>query len=185
MEVLKASPSNSQDPHLTPQKGTEISVFSYHGEERVGELLAVRQNSLLMLKENYNFNLKNLDFIFKVNQSEIEQVVVEGNSNLGLGIALGVAASVVAGFIIYSSNYDESASSGLFNIDFRAMNAFEESIGTIILTTIGLTTLGVIIGLVTSTPDTVIDIIDENDIQGLRKYSRFPFGEPKEFQAIE
>ncbi len=173
----------NKDPHLISQKGTEISVLSYYGEERVGELLAVRRNSLLMLKDDCYFNLKNLDCIWKANQSEIEQVVIEGNSYLALGIGLGLVTSAIAGALIYQSNYEEDASSNF--IDFRAANAFGESFGTIILTTIGLTTLGAIIGLVTSTPDTVVDIIDENDIQGLSKYARFPFGEPKEFQAIE
>lgn len=181
--ISAASPSIIKNLKSVSKKGTEISVFFHEGEERVGELLAVRQNSLLMLKENCEFSPKKLDCIWKANQSEIEQVIIEGNSYLGLGLGLGLIASTVAGVWIYRSNYDEEANTSF--IDFRAMDSFEKSISAIIFSTIGLTALGIIIGEVSSTPDTVVDIIDENDIQGLRKFSRFPLSEPKEFKAIE
>lgn len=81
-------------------KGSEIKIIKLSGEEKQGELLAVRSNSILMY--NPDCNQDNLVFpecVWKENESEISKVIIEGKSNIALGIGLGLLASVVAGIM--------------------------------------------------------------------------------------
>jgi hypothetical protein len=180
-----ASMNESKNAKPTLTRGTEMRIFKVSGEEKYGELLSVRKSYLLMYKSECENDLSFPDCVWKENESEINKVIIEGNSNLGLGIGLGLIASVVAGAIIYFSNYDDGKNDGMFNIDFAHMNAYEKSITPIILSTISLTALGIIIGLETSTPDTEIRIDNEGDIQGLRKYARYQYEEPTQLKNIE
>ena len=167
-------------------KGSEIKIIKLSGEEKQGELLAVRSNSILMY--NPDCNQDNLVFpecVWKENESEISKVIIEGKSNIALGIGLGLLASVVAGIIIYDSNYEEDKKEGLFDIDFSHIDAFKKSLLPILVATISLTTIGGLIGLEFSTPDTELNIIDDADFQGLSKYARYPNEEPTHLKKIE
>lgn len=161
-------------------KGIEIKIIKKTGEEKFGELLSVRKNSLILYNPGCNDNIIINDCVWKENKSDIDKLVIEGKSNLGLGIGLGLAASVVSSIIIYKSYYDRSETAFL-----RGIDAFESSIGTIIITIAGLTALGAIIGSETSTPDKEINIIDDENIYGLSQYSRYPEQEPPQLQAME
>ncbi|MBE0571507.1 MAG: hypothetical protein IH618_08185 [Ignavibacteriaceae bacterium] len=160
-------------------KGAEVSTYMDDGSETSGELLSVRKNSILLLNPECDDRLLNPDCINQIKASEIDRLVVKGNSNVILGVSLGLLASVVVGAIIYQSNY-ESSSSWL-----RGLAAYEKSKTPIILSSIGLITLGATIGIFTSTPDEVINIYSENDIRGLSSYSRYPKEEPKQLKKIQ
>lgn len=172
--------SENQDKEFAFAKGKLIKLIKSSGEVKYGELLFVRNNSLIMYKSECYNNRFMPDCVWKENESGLKRVIIEGNSNLGLGIASGIILSVITGFVIYNSTYEKEEGSW-----FREINALEKSIGTIILSTIGLTTLGVIIGLATSTPDTEIEIINEEDIHGLSKYARYQNEEPSQLKAIK
>jgi hypothetical protein len=161
------------------QKGDEVSAYMNDGREISGELLSVRVNSILLLNSDCNERLLKPECINQIKASEIDKLIIEGNSNLGWGIGLGILASVVVGAFIYSSNYQNT--SGWF----REMNAIEKSISPIVLSSIGCITLGVTIGIFTSTKDEVIKIYSEDDIRGLSYYSRYPNKEPDELRKVK
>lgn len=180
-----SSLSENKAKESTSANGEVIKIIRNSGEEIYGELLFVRKNSLIMYKSECDNNRIMPDCVWKENESELKRVIINGNSNLGLGIGLGVAASLIVGTIIYFSNYDEDKKDGVFGIDFRHMEAYDKSIVPIICSTIGLTTLGVIIGMETSTPDDNIEIFNEEDIQGLSKYARYQSEEPSQLKTIK
>jgi len=107
-----------------------------------GELLSVRRNSLLLLNPDCDERLLKPECINQIKAAEINKLVIEGNSNLGWGIGLGILASVFVGAIIFNSNYDS-------NRWLAGMVAYDKSITPIILSSIGLITLGATDGIAT------------------------------------
>ena len=146
------------------------------GRETSGELLSVRKNSILLLNPECDKRLLNSNCINQVKTSEINKLVIEGNSNLGWGIGLGLLVSIFVGAIIYQLNY-ESSSFGPGNV--------EEVANSISIATVCCLGIGACIGLLTSTPDEVIEPFSEDDIVGLRYYSRFPKEEPNRLKKIK
>ena len=159
-------------------EGADVNVYMTNGLEASGELLFVRENSLLILKPECKDNLINPDCISHMSSVEIDKLIIEGNSNLGWGIGFGLLASVIAGVLIYQSNFDSSRW-------LSGAVAWEKSKLPIILSTVGCFTLGVTIGIYTSTPDEVIEPFSEDDLKGLSFYSRYQMEEPNELKKIK
>jgi len=159
-------------------KGADVNVYLTNGLEASGELLSVREHSLLILKPECKDILINPDCISHMSYVETDKLIIEGNSNLGWGIGFGLLASVIAGVLIYQSNFDSSRW-------LSGAAAWENSKLPIILSTIGCFTLGVTIGIYTSTPDEVIESFSEYDLKGLSFYSRYQMEEPAELQKIK
>jgi hypothetical protein len=160
------------------EKGSEVCAYMNDGKETSGELLSVRKRSILILKPDCDENLNNLDCVIHRKASEIDKLIIKGNSNVGWGIGLGLLASLVAAAFIYSSNYDS-------NSWLASVAAYNKSKTPVILSSIGLITLGTTVGILTSTPDKTIEPFSENDIVGLSSYSRFPEREPDRLKKVE
>lgn len=141
-------------------KGADVSVYRNDGDIISGELLSVKNNSMLVLKQECIEIAMESDCTEKINTSEINKLIIVGNSNLGEGIILGLLAAAAVAAVIYLSNENNS----ILNEDSG------ELIG---ITSLGCIALGVTIGILTSTPDKVIDPFSEDDISGLSTYSRF------------
>jgi len=159
-------------------KGVDVNVYMTNGLEASGELLSVRENSLLILKPECKDNLINPDCISHMSSVEIDKLIIEGNSNLGWGIGLGLLASVIAGAFIYQSNFESSRW-------LAGAAAWGKSESPIIISTVCCLTLGVIIGILTSTQDEVIEPFSEDDLKGLSTYSRYPSNEPNKLKKIK
>ena len=155
------------------EKGAEVSAYMNDGRETSGELLSVRANSILLFNSDCDKRLLKQECINQINANEINKLVIEGNSNLGWGIGLGLLAAVVAGATVFQSYNDGSFLWG------------RDAILPTILSTVGCITLGVTIGIFTSTPDEEIKIYSEEDIRGLSYYSRYPNKEPDELQKVK
>lgn len=155
------------------KKGSEVCAYMNDGRETSGELLSVRKNSLLILNIDCNNDLLNPDCINQTNFAEIGKLVIQGNSNLGLGIGLGLLASVIVGTLVFQSYNDGSFLWGY------------DAILPTILSTVGLTTLGAAIGIATSTPDQEIKTFSKYEINGLSAYSRYKSNEPNELMKIK
>ena len=84
-------------------KGADVNVYMNNGLETSGELLSVREKSLLLFNPDCDERLLNPECVNHVNTSEIDKLVIKGNSNLGLGIGLGLLASVIVGALIFQS----------------------------------------------------------------------------------
>ena len=61
---------------------------------------------------------------------------------------------------------------------------YDETVPTI-LSTVGCITLGVTIGIATSTPDEVIKTFSKYEMSGLSTYSRYQSNEPNALKKIE
>ncbi|MDH3268590.1 MAG: hypothetical protein OEM46_07015 [Ignavibacteria bacterium] len=155
------------------KEGSEVCAYMNDGRETSGELLLVRKNSLLILKTDCDDDLKNPDCISKINTSEIDRLFIEGNSNLGLGIGFGLLASVIVGALVFQSYNDGSFLWGY------------DAIVPTILSTVGCITLGVTIGIATSTPDEEIKTFSKYEISGLSTHSRYQSNEPNELIKIK
>ena len=153
--------------------GADVSVYLHNSSIVAGELLSVRRNNLLILKQKFHSNIIKTVCIDNINRTEIDEVIIKGNSNLGWGISLGILASVIAGVVIYQSYNDGSLLWGY------------DAITPIILSTVGCITLGVAIGINTSTPDVIINPLDKYEYQRLIKYSRYRYNEPDELKSIK
>jgi hypothetical protein len=158
------------------REGAEVYVFMNDGRETSGELLSVRKNSLLILKPDCDDDLKNPDCISQLETSEIDKLIIKGNSNLGWGIGLGLLTSVVVAGVIYQANYHSSSfGPGIDN----------ETVVSISVSAAGCVILGAIVGILTSTPDEVIEPFSEDDIVGLRAHSRFIEKEPNRLKKVK
>ena len=165
--------SVSENKSFVQNKGDNVSVFKTDNFEESGELLYVRRNSLLLLKQECKNNVLDPNYIDNIKREEIDKIVIKGNSNLGLGMGLGILASVIVGAFIFKS-YDD----GSF------MWAYD-AIAPTIISMVGCISFGVIIGISTSTPDEIINPRDKYEYQRLIDYSRYKFNEPVELKIIQ
>jgi hypothetical protein len=159
-------------------KGANVSVYIKDEYEVSGELLSVREKSLLLLNPGCDERLLKPECINNIKTSEIDKLTIKGNSNVVLGVSLGLLASVVVGAIIYQSNYKSSSTRWGPPIN-------EEAVVSIGVATAGCIIIGTAIGILTSTPDEDIKIYSEKDIRGLRSYSRYPEDEPNQLKKIQ
>ena len=157
-------------------KGAEVYAYLHDGRETSGELLSVRKNSLLILKPECDDNSKNPECISKINTSEIDKLVVEGSSNVAEGLVLGLVASIAVSAIIYQSNHQSSSFGPGIN---------EGTLDAMIIATVCCVGLGTVIGILTSTPDEVIEPFSKYEISGLSTYSRYQSNEPNELKKIK
>jgi len=161
-------------------EGAEVYAYLHDGRETSGELLSVRENSLLILKPECDDNSKNPECISQLNNSEIDKLVVKGNSNVVEGIVLGVVAAIAVSAIIYQSNYQSYNSSS-----FGFGGPGEEAVVSISIAAVCCVGLGAVIGILTSTPDEVIKPFSKYKISGLSAYSRYQSNEPNELKKIK
>lgn len=162
-----------EDKKTKFDKGAYVSVYTNDGGELDGELLSVRRNSLLILKQELKSNVIKSEWTDNINRTEINEVLIKGKSNLGLGIGLGILASVIVGAIIFQS-YDD----GTFMWGYDAITPT-------ILAMVGCISLGAIIGISTSTPNEIINPRDKYEYQRLIEYSRYKYSEPDELKKIQ
>ena len=154
------------------KKGSEVCAYMNDGRETSGELLSVRKTSILILKPDCDENLNNLDCVIHRKASEIDKLIIKGNSNVGWGLGLGILASVVVGAMVFQSYDDGSIYWGY------------DAIFPTLASAVSCITIGTTIGIFTSTQDEVINIYSDKDIRGLSYYSRYPNKEPGELKKI-
>ena len=155
------------------EKGSEVCAYMNDGRETSGELLSVRKTSILILKPDCDENLNNLDCVIHRKASEIDKLIIKGNSNVGWGLGLGILASVVVGAMVFQSYDDGSIYWGY------------DAIFPTLASAVSCITIGTTIGIFTSTQDEVINIYSDKDIRGLSYYSRYPNKEPDELKKIK
>ncbi|MCW9095033.1 MAG: hypothetical protein OQJ74_04230 [Ignavibacteriaceae bacterium] len=131
---------------------------------------------MLILKPDCNDDLKNPDCINQLETSEIDKLIIKGSSNLGWGIGLGLLTSVVVAGVIYQANYHSSSFGP--GID-------EKTAVSIGVAAAGCVIIGTVIGILTSTPDEVIEPFSEYEISGLSTHSRYQSNEPNELKKIK
>lgn len=154
---------------------TEIIVFPKNGKEISGNLLAVRQSSILLYNHDCNDEEIGINCVNKFNGWDIQKVIIPGKSNVVLGVGIGLligTAVVVTGIIIADQPSDMPAINQEWSSTFNFIG-------------VAIAAAGTIIGIVTSTPDKTIEPFSEDDIKGLSVYSRYSYGEPDELKKIK
>ena len=153
--------------------GADIQAFTTSGIKYTGELLSVRKTSLLIFNsENCKDPVNRWECVDQVRTDEIEKLIIEGNSNVRLGLLLGSVAGLISlafttekgGFGLPSSKYSDEVTGGVM---------------------LGCIIVGVVIGIITSTADEVIEPLSEYDISGLSAYATYPYEEPKDLKKIK
>jgi hypothetical protein len=168
-------PSSIIQPRADNYKGSEIIVLGKNGTETSGNLLVVHPGSILLYNEGCNDEPIDINCVNKFNSSDIQKVIIPGQSNVGWGVGIGLllgTAVAVTGIILGNESTDPLNEGMTIGITFF-------SIGVAIAAT------GTIIGIASSTPDKVIEPFSEDDIKGLSVYSHYPYGEPEELKKIK
>jgi hypothetical protein len=153
--------------------GADVQIFTVYGKQFNGELLSVRENSLMIFNSSAcKDNTKQWECVDQVRKNEIEKLIIEGNSNVGLGLGLGSAAGLFSlvfttekgGFGLPQSKYSDDVTGGVM---------------------LGCIIVGGVIGILTSTADEEIEPFSEYDISGLSVYAKYPYEEPRDLEKIK
>jgi len=149
--------------------GIEVSLLLKNRDVVSGELLSVRQNSIILCQE-YSAReeeLSNLTYpISMISNNDIKQLTIVGSSWIWEGIAAGAFAGGLTGMLV--------ASEGL-----------EVMAGLVIGTWIGLTA-GWIIGYAISTEEYVLEEIPPSyNWSTLKQLARYPDEEPEYLKSMK
>ncbi len=161
---------------MKSESGTNSQVTCYliNGNELRGNLLAVREKSLLIQNLGCEYNSYEEECVNLVRNSDIQKLKVKvDESNLVFWMGLGFGVGCVIGGIIGKAVEPSNPYSGL-SIGFGALIGGLVGLGA-----------GAIVEGVTSAPDVVMEPFSEDDIKGLSVYSRYPYEEPDELKKIK
>jgi len=156
---------------------TEVMVYLENNTRITGSFLSINHDSVLIYSEECNEGTLSSNCFTKINNTEINKIVIPGKSNVGKSVVwctiIGIATGSAIGLVINESTngWDE----------FNAASALA---GGLVGSCIGLLT-GLIYGSITSTPDITIQPISDENIKGLSQYAIFPSGEPDELKKIK
>jgi hypothetical protein len=156
-------------------KGSEIIVLRKNGTETSGNLLVVRQSSILLYNEDCNNGPIDISCVNEFNSSDIRKVIIPGESNVGLGVGIGLllgTALAVTGIMLGNESSDPLNEGMTIGITLFAVG-------------VTIAAAGIIIGIASSTLDKIIEPFSEDDIKGLSLYSRYPQGEPEELKFFK
>ncbi len=155
----------------------KVAVYTINQNIVSGNLVTISNSSTLLYNEDCNGNNFNVNCITRIDNADINKLIIEGESDIGMttlwgtliGLGVGPAIGAISG-AIYNDN-DLSIGMGA-------------AYGLVIGPIVGLFG-GLIYGAVTSTADIIIEPFSEDDIKGLSQYAIFPNGEPEELKKIK
>jgi len=178
--VQSISFAQNQEDESLPRNvnisGAYISAFTSSGIQFKGELLSVRENSLMIFNSSAcGSNHKQLNCVEQIQKDNIQKVIVEGNSY----VLAGIGAGSILGLISLAVTL-ESSKGGFSNIP-----RFKYSEGVTVGAVLGCIIVGGIVGWLASTPEETIEPFSEYDIRGLSVYAKYPDNEPQYLKKIE
>ena len=149
----------------------EVKVVTISGDEYKGKLEMFSKRYVYLFSDNSIVTGGTSHLRIKIPVSDIEAVVVPGESNVLLGIGIGALVGVVVGLAIgLSSAEDEKACIFTIKKEHQAicLSAFTGVIG-------GLA--GLLFGVVSSSGDEVLGISRIDDIIKLKEYAKYNPGD--------
>lgn len=162
-------------------QGAQITVHMNTGEEVEGVLLSIRQNALVVaplddIEDKDSSELKK--FIHFLSTKDIQQVIIQGHSNILRGMGWGLLGGILMGGAMgYAAGDDKSG--------FLTMTAGQKAmIGGIVFGIIGAV-LGTAVGAVFSTGDKIIYPHPGQDFSLLKDYARYKNSEPPWLQSMQ
>lgn len=168
----------SKPPAYANSSGADIQAFSINGRQFNGELISVRENSLMLYNSSTCPSGQNWwQCTDKINKADIQKLVIKGNSNIWVGLGIGTALGLLS--ILFTVDFNPNPG-GFINIP-----KYRYSEGATIGACLGCIIAGGILGALTSTPDEVIEPFSEYDISGLSVHARYPRGVPQKLLQYE
>ena len=157
--------------------GVEVTLSLKNGTEVNGELLSVRDNTLIICKE-YSATegeLANLTYpINTIPNNEIKELTIEGDSYIWAGIGFGALGGAILGAIV---GYVIAVEEKSFGVEIIG--------GGLIGIIVGAIASGVV-GNANSTDDVILQEIPmDYDFSFLKPLARYPDEEPEYLKAIE
>jgi len=157
--------------------GAEITISNKNGTEINGELLSVRDTSIVIcsyigLSENELAIINHS--IYDIRNSEIKKLTVEGCNYIWTGLGIGMAGGAAIGTLGGSASETGSSYKGVPTIVFG------------IIGSLAGTAIGSIVGYLLSTEEFVLqEIPPGNDFSFLKSLARYRDEEPEYLRAIE
>ena len=157
--------------------GVEITLSLKNGTEYNGELLSIRENSVIICTEYSatDDELANRIYpIITIQNSEIKKLKIEGDSFIWVGIGYGALGGVLAGALVgYTIAVEEKS----FGVEILGGGVIGLIVGAI---------AGGFVGNANSTDDVLLqDIPPGYDFSLLKPVARYPDEEPEYLKAIE
>jgi len=153
--------------------GSEVEVLLKNGVRHQGELLAVRDSSILlsMLKNADEEKLsRNLSVIMVIRIDSIIRVMEEGHSHVLAGVGIGLFTGVIAGAALASK---EQPTSNLTSYAYAGIGGLA-----------GLV-LGGVVGFAVSGGDQEFRVDVDAGREALKSSSRYPYGEPSFLRSLK
>lgn len=146
--------------------GRKIAITLRNGQELRGELLSVREKSLVVIKvDNVGDHelMNHPEFIAAVPQHEIRTVTIEAKWHVRVGMRIGWILGTVAGIISGSSSKHHDKA---------------DAVGGGVLGGLGGLLIGTLIGAFGSSPGEEVDTDSLQDLSCFRQYARYQKDEP-------
>ena len=157
--------------------GATVAILLSTGETITGELLSVRDSSII-ISTSESFDERELESIATIRNQDIETVIIEGESKVLQGMGLGVLIGGGIGALIGLASGDDTQGFIRFSAGEHA------AIGAVLFGGVGFV-IGTIAGIATSTGDKMMEALMDYDFSSLKTVARFPVGEPEYLRAIK
>lgn len=161
-------------------QGKEVRVLLNNGQEIEGELLSVRDSSLVVSTlEDFDPDdqVAQTRGIITLGNQEILRVVLKGESKILKGMGLGTLIGGGFGAALGFASGDDPP--GWFSL-----TAGEKSVaGGIVFGAVGFI-IGTVAGLASSSRDKIVEPLPDQDFSSLRPFAKFPEKEPEFLKQI-
>jgi hypothetical protein len=160
-------------------QGAEVTLLLKDGEKINGELLSVRDSTIIMCTK-YSATEKELASlqypIHTVRTDNIWEITLEGSNYMWIGLGIGTAAGIGLGVLV-GENYESESH------DSREEAYIGFCLGTLVFT--GAVALGARIGEIVSTDDVILyEIPPGYKLLPLKSLARYPDEEPEYLKVI-
>jgi hypothetical protein len=180
-------------------QGTDVVILLVSGQEVEGELVSVRDSSVLIAvdRESIPPGLPPpIQGILAIKDTLVSHVVVEGSSHVLLGTGLGLVAGVVGGGAIGAASYSPQPPpnpKGPFEaIGVAVAYPFVEGaragsyvVGGMLIGAVVGALVGAGVGAATSKSDIEVNLFVPAERSALKKVARYPDKEPKALERIK
>ncbi len=168
---------------VAESKEGEVVLLLNDGQEIAGELLSVRDSSIIISTienaEGYG-SAGDTAGIVVVSNQRVQKVIIKGESKvlkgMGLGLLIGGAIGAMINCVTYKKPRDSSFHFG--------PEAAPGAVG-VFLGGLGGLAVGAIVGSAASTSDEVIEPLPNHDLSSLKPFARFPGNEPEWLRLIK
>jgi hypothetical protein len=167
-------------PRTRGAEGVNVVLLLTNGQEVEGELISIRDSSVLIVVEDQNVPralATGVQGILAVKDTMISHVIIEGSSRVLLGIGLGLyGGGLVAAAVAPRPSSEDPLVKGVQEMD-RAVR--------VVLAALAGMIVGGVIGASASESEIEVSLSVPAERSALKKLARYPDKEPEFLQAIK